>query len=80
MIKVRFQDTETGRERTASIPAEHGPALRSAINEIRNEIGGRTEGAFAFKKEHSLTKAASALGLVAAAINHVVTEDDPDYE
>lgn len=80
MILATFKDTETGVEAEALIPAEHSRSLRSAVNEIRNEIGGRTEGAFAFKKEHALTRAASALGRMAAALNHVITEDDPDYE
>lgn len=80
MIKIIFRNTQNGRERSAEIPAEHGPALHSAIQEIRNELGGRVEGQFCFKKEHALTRASSAVGLVAAALNHVAPEEDPDYE
>ena len=80
MIRVSFEDTQTGVTATADIPAEHGPALRSTINEHRNELGGRVEGAFAFKKEHALARAVSASGRMAAALNLVITEDDPDYE
>lgn len=80
MIYVSVIDSVNGRTGSAEIPAEHAPALRSAINEIRNELGGRNEGAHKFKKEHSLTRASSAMGRLAAAINTVITEDDPDYE
>lgn len=80
MIVITVFNNDTGKEDSAEIPAEHAPALRSAINEIRNELGGRNEGAHKFKKEHSLTRASSAMGRLAAAINTVITEDDPDYE
>lgn len=79
-LKITFHDTDTGRTGSRTIPAEHAPALRSAINEIRNELGERVSGAFAFKKEHALTRAVSAIGHVAAALNLVTPEDDPDYE
>ena len=80
MIILTLQDTQTGAQAEATIPAEHGPSFRSAIAEIRNEIGGRAEGLHKFKKEHSITRALSAVGQFAAAVNHVITEDDPDYE
>jgi hypothetical protein len=80
VIQATFTDTTTGQSATADIPSEHGPSLRSAVNEIRNTLGGRVEGAFSFKKEHSLTKAGSAMGRMAAALNLVIPEDDPDYE
>lgn len=79
MIKVSFQDTQTGRTSTADIPAEHAPALRSSIEEIRNELGERVSGAHKFDKEHALTRAVSAMGRVAAALNLVIPEGDPDY-
>lgn len=80
MIKVSFEDTLTGKTATADIASEHGPSMRSAINEMRNELGGRVEGAFAFKKEHALTRAVTAVGRMAAALNLVIAEGDPDYE
>ena len=80
MIEISFRNTNTGLEAVTTIPDEHGPSLRSAIEEIRNEVGGRTEGAFAFKKEHALTTASSALGRLASVANTVIPEGDPDYE
>lgn len=80
MIRITVLDTQTAREATADIPAEHAPALRSALNEIRNELGERVSGAHKFKKEHALTRAVSAIGRTAAALNLVIAEDDPDYE
>lgn len=80
MIKATFLDTETGSTATAEIAAEHAPALRSAIEEIRNELGERVSGAFAFKKEQALTDAVVAVGRLAAAANAVIPEGDPDYE
>lgn len=69
-----------GRTREAEIPDEHGPALRSAINEHRNELGERLAGAHKFDKEDALTRAVSSFGQLAAAINAVIPKEDPDYE
>jgi hypothetical protein len=64
---------------TFEISSEHGPALRSAIEEISNEIGGRLEGAYRFAREDALTYAATALGSLRAAINEKVPEGSKDY-
>jgi hypothetical protein len=80
LIRVTVDDTQTGVSAIADIPAEHAPALRSAVAEIRDTLGGRVEGAFSFKKEHALTRAASAIGRMAAALNLVIPEADRDYE
>lgn len=58
---------------------EQGPALVSAIEEQRNELGGRLEGAHRFKKEDALTRAASAIGTLHAALLRVFGHGDPDY-
>jgi hypothetical protein len=80
MLEVTFRDTTTGVQQTASIPSAHAPALRSAINERRNEVGERASGAHKFLKEAALTRGISALGILAAALNSVVPEEDPCYE
>lgn len=72
--------TQDGFTQTAVILPENGPALRSAIAEIRNELGGRLSGSHRFPKEAALTRAVSALGALAAAINAVIPEEDADYE
>ena len=79
MIKATFLDTATGVETSALIPAEHAPALRSAILELNNELGERVAGAHNFAKEDALTRAVSAVGNLRAAINYVIPEEDPDY-
>jgi hypothetical protein len=78
VIRIIVQDGATIA--TAEIPAEHAPALRSAIDEIRNEVGERLAGSHRFPKEYALTRAASALGRLAAAVNTVIPQEDPDYE
>lgn len=79
MIRLSFWNTDTGVQAHAEIPAEHGPALRSAIQEHRNELGERSKGSYDFKVEAALTRAISAWGQLAAAINHVIPEEDSDY-
>jgi hypothetical protein len=71
---------QNGVSSTAEIPSENGPALRSALSEIRNEVGERLAGSHRFAKEYALTRASSALGALAGAVNHVIAADDPDYE
>lgn len=56
------------------------PALRSAIDEISNEVGGRLEGPHSFATEQALTNAARALGCFRAAVNALVNAGDPDYK
>ncbi len=80
MVKICFE-----------VADEHAPALRSAIEEIRNEVGGRLEGAHRYAKQDALTYAATALGSLHAAIakatpcghedrrGRVVPCGDPNY-
>lgn len=78
MIRITVQDgTHTA---TAEIPSEQGPALRSALAEIRNEVGERLAGAHRFTKEHALTNASAALGSLCATVNAVIEKEDPEYE
>lgn len=77
---IRITVEEEGRKVTTEIPSEQGPALRSALAEIRNEVGARLEGSFTFAKEFALTRAVSALGALAAAVNDVIPTEDVDYE
>jgi len=55
-----------------------GPALRSAIDEIRQKVGQRLEVPHLFAKEHALTNAAIALAALAAELNARFVED-PHY-
>lgn len=65
--------------KTVTIPSAHGPALRAAIEELKNEIGGRLEAPHDFRKEAALSKAASAVGQLFAAVVRVIPFADPDY-
>lgn len=78
MIRITIE--QDGVSHTAEIPSENGPALRSAVSEIRNEVGERLAGSHRFAKEYALTRAASSLGALAGAVNAVIPEEDPDYE
>jgi hypothetical protein len=69
LIKVVFE-----------VPDEHGPTLRSAVEELRNRIGTRIENnIYLHPVELSLTRAASVVGIMAAAVNAKVEDEDPDY-
>lgn len=57
----------------------HAPALRSAVEEISNEIGGRLEGMYRYDQEEALTAAAVALGTLRAAVDALVPAGDPNY-
>lgn len=67
-------------EITFRIPRHTGPALKSAITEIRNEVGGRLEGPHDYAIESALTLAAAALGPLARAIALQVPNYDPNYK
>ena len=58
---------------------EDAPALRAAIEEIRNEVGGRLEAPHAFATEQALTDAARALGALHAVLVAKIPQADPFY-
>jgi hypothetical protein len=58
---------------------EHAPALRSAVDEISNDIGGRLTGSHSFAKEAALTDAAIALAALRKAVFAKVPAGDPFY-
>lgn len=62
-----------------TVPADRAPALRSAVEEISNEVGGRLEGRHTYAKEQALTDAAIGLGRLRAAVNKAVPAEDPHY-
>lgn len=64
---------------TFQVPDEHGPALRSAIEELSGELGSRVEGPHSFDREDALTKALCAVGILRAAVNTHVPAEDPYY-
>jgi len=64
---------------TFTVPFEHCSALRSAIDEISNEVGGRLEGPHAYDKEQALTHAAAALGALRAEVNAKVPAGSKHY-
>lgn len=64
---------------TFTVPANRAPALRNAVEEISNEVGGRLEGRHSYAKEQALTDAAICLGSLRAAVNRAVPQEDPNY-
>lgn len=77
MLKITLK--HRNKTITADIPSSQAPAFRSALEEMRNELGGRASGAHKYAKEDALTRAVAAVGKFAAALNYVVTEGDPNY-
>lgn len=80
MIHICIVDHATGVQAHADIPSEFGPALRSTMLEHSNELGERSTGSFGYDKEDALMRAIAAFNTLRAAINEVVTTDDPFYE
>lgn len=69
LIKVAFE-----------VPDEHGPTLRSVVEEISKQIGQAIEeNIYLFPTELSLTVAASVLGSLRAAVNAKIDREDPDF-
>lgn len=79
MIVITILDDVSLRMETAEIPRDFAPAFRSAVNEIRNELGERLAGMHRYEKEDATTRAVAAIAPFAAAVNKVIPADDPDY-
>jgi len=80
VIRINIRDTDTGREAFLEIPSVFGPALRSALEDAANEIGGRLEGIHVYHQEDALTEAAAAVNPLRAAVNQVVPEGHVDHD
>lgn len=61
------------------IPEEQLPSLRSALQELRDELADRVSGRYEFKREAPFTRAIIALGTFAGALNCVVPAGDPGF-
>lgn len=67
------------RHTRAEIQGEHLSALRSAIEDIRDQIGTRLLSPAPYDVEAALTRAAAAVGALAAFVNALVPAGDPHY-
>jgi hypothetical protein len=71
----------TERVRVAfDVYAAHGPALRSAVEQLKNQIGTSLEAPSSYAREAALTNAAIGVGSLMAAVCAVVDRIDPDFE
>ena len=62
------------------VPDEHAPTLRSVVEELSNQVGKAIEeNIYVHEKELSLTRAASVLLKMRAAIYPLVPMEDPDF-
>lgn len=61
------------------VNTEHAPALRSAVEEISNTVGGRTEGRYEFPIEQALTAACIGLASLRTAVCAAIPAGDPNY-
>lgn len=78
MLTIIMEPTE-GSTKIAQIPDEQLPSLRSALQELRDELADRVSGRYEFKREAPYTRAIIALGTLAAALNCVVPAGDPGF-
>ena len=62
------------------IPDAFGPAFRSFVEEMRNELGERLAGIHRYEREDALTRAMAAVGPFAATVNAIIPKGDPDYD
>lgn len=58
---------------------ETAPALRSAIDELKSELGERLRGPHSWAREQALTDAVRAVSVLFAAICKVVPDKDPYF-
>lgn len=57
----------------------HAPALRSAVEALKNEIGQQLTGPSSYAREQALTDAAIGVGAFLAALVAKGVEEDPHY-
>lgn len=62
-----------------AVYTDQAPALRSAIDEISNDLGGRLTGSHSFAKEEALTDAVIALGILRKEVFSKVPAGDAHY-
>lgn len=79
VVERLVKDHGSPIEITFSVLPSHAPALRSALDEIRQEVGTKLEGPKPYATEYALTAAAIALAALAAAVNQKIPMGDPDY-
>lgn len=65
--------------RVAQIPEEQLPALRSALQELRDELADRISARYVYEREAPYTRAIIALGELAAKLNELIPEGDPMF-
>lgn len=66
-------------EITIRIPDSHGPAFKSAVDEMSDTLGTRLESQHRFDKEEALTHAAASFGVLRAAVSEQVAEGNRYY-
>jgi hypothetical protein len=79
VITIQIIDHTTGRSAIAEIPSMQAPALRSALQEVRDELADRISARYVYEREAPYTRAITALGTFAAAFNKLVPKGDPDF-
>ena len=79
MLTIQIIDHAAGTSAIAEIPSEQGPALRSALQEVRDELADRISARYVYEREAPYTRAITALGTLAGALNRVVPAGDPGF-
>lgn len=84
LTDARTQRQADGQQKlikvTFEVPNEHAPTLRSVVEEMTNQVGRAIEdNIYVHEKELSITRAASVLGIMRAAIYPKVPNEDSDF-
>lgn len=77
MLRVTLEHNRVSR--LVLIPDEQLPALRSAIQEIRDELADRISGRYIFEREAAYTRALIALGALAGGLNALIPKGDEAF-
>lgn len=61
------------------VPGPHGPAFKSAVDEMYDAVSERAQQAYSYPQEDALCGALNALGALRAAVNKLVPAADPYF-
>jgi hypothetical protein len=61
------------------VPGPHGPALKSAVEEMYDSVSERAQQAYSYPQEDALCGALNALGALRAVVNKLVPAADPYF-
>ena len=79
MLRITIERESKDAPVTVTMPEEYGPALRSALDDLRNQLGERLCGLHPFPREAALTRASVAVSQLSAGIAKAVPHEETHY-